>query len=272
MQQPSSKKLQHQLFNLLAAWGRQGLNLAAALGRSGVFLFNSLACWPKSSEAWVLWLRQMYALGVLSLIIIVVSGLFIGMVLGLQGYTILVDFGAEQALGQMVALSLIRELAPVVAALLFAGRAGSALTAEIGLMKATEQLASLEIIGVDPLRRIIAPRLWAGFIALPILSIVFTWVGIGGGWLVGVEWLGVDAGAFWSNMQSSVTWRYDLVNGIIKSVVFAFVVTWIAVFQGYDLVPTSEGISRATTRTVVYSSLAVLGLDFCLTALMFSNL
>lgn len=260
------------MLDWLAGLGRQGIALTTGLGRSGVFLFQSLVGFPRSSEAFNLLLRQIYSVGVLSLIIILVSGVFIGMVLGLQGYTILVDFGAEQALGQMVALSLTRELAPVVAALLFAGRAGSALTAEIGLMKATEQLASLEMIGVDPLRRIVAPRLLAGFVALPLLTIIFTTVGVWGGWLVGVDWLGVDNGAFWSNMQSSVSFREDVLNGIIKSFVFAVVVTWIAVFQGYDLVPTSEGISRATTRTVVYSSLAVLGLDFVLTALMFSNL
>lgn len=256
----------------LAALGRKTLLTLAALGRSGGFLVQSLWGWPRSWKALRLWMDQVYSVGVLSLVIILVSGLFIGMVLALQGYTILVDFGAEQALGQMVALSLTRELAPVVAALLFAGRAGSALTAEIGLMKATEQLSSMEMIGVDPLKRIVAPRLLAGFFALPLLSLVFAMVGIGGGWLVGVDWLAVDAGAFWSNMQAAVSFRADVVNGvIIKSLVFAWVVTWIAVFQGYDLVPTSAGISQATTKTVVYSSLAVLGLDFILTALMFSN-
>lgn len=260
------------MLDILARLGRKQIEILAALGRSGIFLFQSLMGWPKSSEAITLWVRQVYAIGVLSLIIIVVSGLFIGMVLGLQGYTILVDFGAEQALGQMVALSLTRELAPVVAALLFAGRAGSALTAEIGLMKATEQLSSMEMIGVDPLKRIVAPRLLAGFFALPLLTLVFAMVGVGGGWLVGVDWLGVDAGAFWSNMQAAVGFQEDVINGVIKSLVFALAVTWIAVFQGYDLVPTSEGISRATTKTVVYSSLVILGLDFILTALMFSNL
>lgn len=253
----------------LANLGGSGLAFMQAFGRSGVFLARSLFALPRSLEAIQLWLKQVYALGVLSLIIIVVSGCFIGMVLGLQGYTILVDFGAEQALGQLVALSLTRELAPVVAALLFAGRAGSALTAEIGLMKATEQLASMEIIGVDPLRRLIAPRLAAGLFVLPLLTAVFTTMGIWGGWLVGVDWLGVDSGAFWANMQASVSFSNDVLNGAIKSLVFALVVTWIAVFQGYDLIPTSEGISRATTRTVVYSSLAILGLDFILTALMF---
>jgi phospholipid/cholesterol/gamma-HCH transport system permease protein len=242
-----------------------------ALGRAGIFLVQSAIGWP-SREGWRLWLQQMHFVGVLSLAIVLVSGLFIGMVLALQGYTILVDFGAEQALGQMVALSLLRELAPVVAALLFAGRAGSALTAEIGLMKATEQLTSMEMIGVDPLRRVVAPRLWAGFVALPILTVGFSVVGIWGGYLVGVEWLGVFEGSYWSNMQSNVAFINDVGNGMIKSVVFAVVVTWIAVFQGYDLIPTSEGISRATTRTVVYSSLAVLGLDFVLTAVMFGGL
>jgi phospholipid/cholesterol/gamma-HCH transport system permease protein len=194
------------------------------------------------------------------------------MVLGLQGYTILVDYGSEQAVGQLVALSLARELAPVVTALLFAGRAGSALTAEIGLMKATEQLAGLEMIGVDPLRRIIAPRFWAGFICMPILTMIFTVVGIWGGALVAVDWLGIYDGSFWASMQQAVSFYDDIVNGIIKSICFGLVVTWIAVFQGYDCIPTSEGISQATTRTVVYSSLAVLGLDFVLTALMFGEL
>ncbi|MCH4561638.1 MULTISPECIES: lipid asymmetry maintenance ABC transporter permease subunit MlaE [Halomonas] len=251
--------------------GRRGCELLEALGRAGIFLFLSAVGVP-SREGWYLWLRQMHFVGVLSLAIVLVSGLFIGMVLALQGYTILVDFGAEQALGQMVALSLLRELAPVVAALLFAGRAGSALTAEIGLMKATEQLTSMEMIGVDPLRRVVAPRLWAGVVALPLLTIGFSVVGVYGGYLVGVEWLGVFEGSYWGNMQASVEFIADIGNGMVKSLVFALVVTWIAVFQGYDLVPTAEGISRATTRTVVYSSLAVLGLDFVLTAVMFGGL
>ncbi|MAX32646.1 phospholipid/cholesterol/gamma-HCH transport system permease protein [Onishia taeanensis] len=251
--------------------GRHGCDLVEALGRAGMFLGQSLVGRP-SAEGFKLWLRQMHFIGVLSLAIVLVSGLFIGMVLALQGFTILVDFGAEDALGQMVALSLLRELAPVVAALLFAGRAGSALTAEIGLMKATEQLSSMEMIGVDPLKRVVAPRLWAGFVSLPLLTVGFSVIGIWGGHLVGVEWLGVYNGSYWGNMQSSVDFVDDIGNGMLKSLVFALVVTWIAVFQGYDLVPTSEGISRATTRTVVYSSLAVLGLDFVLTALMFGEL
>ncbi|CBV41814.1 lipid asymmetry maintenance ABC transporter permease subunit MlaE [Halomonas elongata] len=255
----------------IARLGRWGCNTLESLGDAGIFLVQSMFGKP-SAEGMRLWLRQMHFVGVMSLAIVLVSGLFIGMVLALQGYTILVDFGAEDALGQMVALSLLRELAPVVAALLFAGRAGSALTAEIGLMKATEQLTSMEMIGVDPLRRVVAPRLWAGFVALPLLTIGFGVVGVWGGQLVGVQWLGVFEGSYWGNMQASVDFIADVGNGLIKSLVFALVVTWIAVYQGYALVPTSEGISRATTRTVVYASLAVLGLDFILTAVMFGGL
>lgn len=256
----------------IAALGRSGLDLLEALGRSGLVLFHALWAWPSLRTSFPLLVKQIYAVGVLSMVIIVVSGLFIGMVLALQGYNILNRYGSEQALGQMVALTLLRELGPVVTALLFAGRAGSALTAEIGLMKATEQLASMEMIGVDPLRRIVSPRFWAGFICMPTLALIFSSVGVLGAYAVGVLWLGVDGGSFWSNMQGSVEWGADVINGFIKSVVFGVVVTWIAVFQGYDTVPTSEGISRATTRTVVYASLAVLGLDFILTAVMFGEL
>lgn len=252
--------------------GRGTLDRLAATGRSGQMLLQSLFVPPAPKEMLPLLIKQLHFVGVLSLVIIFVSGLFIGMVLGLQGYTILVDYGSEQAVGQMVALSLVRELAPVVTALLFAGRAGSAVTAEIGLMKATEQLASYEMIGVDPMRRIIAPRLWAGFISLPLLTMIFAVVGIWGGSLVAVDWLGIYSGSFWANMHASVDFSTDVLNGIVKSLVFGFVVIWIAVFQGYDAVPTSEGISKATTRTVVYSSLAVLGLDFILTAMMFGEI
>ncbi|MCM5703116.1 lipid asymmetry maintenance ABC transporter permease subunit MlaE [Larsenimonas salina] len=257
------------MINQLAALGRGTINVLEALGRSVIFLVMGLRL-PLQNGLGLL-LRQIHFVGVLSLPIVIVSGVFIGMVLALQGYVVLVDFSAEEALGQMVALSLLRELAPVVTALLFAGRAGSALTAEIGLMKATEQLTSMEMIGVDPLKRVIAPRLWAGFISLPVLTVFFSVVGIFGGYLVGVDWLGVYSGSFWSTMQNSVLFTDDILNGMVKSVVFAVVVTWIAVFQGYDLEPTSEGISRATTRTVVYGSLAVLGMDFILTALMFGE-
>lgn len=251
--------------------GKNTIAMISGLGRAVIILLSSLLHVPNVRKGTSLLLLQLYNVGVMSLVIIVVSGGFIGMVLALQGYTILVGYGAEASLGPMVALSLLRELGPVVSALLFAGRAGSALTAEIGLMKATEQLSSLEMMAVDPLRRIIAPRFWAGFISLPLLAAIFSMVGILGAHLVGVDWLGVDSGTFWSVMQAQVDFNKDIVNGIIKSVVFAFVVTWIAVYKGYDCEPTSEGISRATTSTVVQSSLLVLALDFILTALMFAR-
>jgi phospholipid/cholesterol/gamma-HCH transport system permease protein len=257
--------------NLLILLGRKVIGRVTALGRAILMLSSALLHVPNVRKGFPLLMNQLYSVGVLSLIIVLVSGLFIGMVLALQGYTILVGYGAEASLGPMVALSLLRELGPVVAALLFAGRAGSALTAEIGLMKATEQLSSLEMMAVDPLRRVIAPRFWAGFISLPLLAAIFSAVGILGAHLVGVDWLGVDSGTFWSVMQSQVSFEKDILNGVIKSIVFAFVVTWIAVYKGYDCEPTSEGISRATTATVVQSSLLVLGLDFILTALMFAK-
>lgn len=256
----------------VALLGRSGIDVVQAMGRSTLFLFSSLFGRSGLYNGGQLLMRQLYSVGVLSLPIIIVAGLFIGMVLALQGYNILTSYGSEQAVGQMVALTLLRELGPVVTGLLFAGRAGSALTAEIGNMKSTEQLSSLEMIGVDPLKYIIAPRLWAGFISMPLLAAIFSVVGIWGGAMVAVDWLGVYEGSFWSNMQNSVQFTEDVLNGVIKSIVFAFVVTWIAVFQGYDCEPTSEGISRATTKTVVYASLAVLGLDFILTALMFGDL
>jgi len=257
--------------NQVLTLGQNIISLISGLGRAVILLLSALLHVPNVRKGFPLLVKQLYSVGVLSLIIVLVSGLFIGMVISLQGYTILVGYGAEGSLGPMVALSLLRELGPVVAALLFAGRAGSALTAEIGLMKATEQLSSLEMMAIDPLRRVIAPRFWAGFISLPLLAAIFSAVGILGGHLVGVEWLGVDSGTFWSVMQAQVDFEKDILNGIIKSVTFAFVVTWIAVYKGYDCIPTSEGISRATTSTVVQSSLLVLGLDFVLTALMFAS-
>ncbi|WP_016954484.1 lipid asymmetry maintenance ABC transporter permease subunit MlaE [Catenovulum agarivorans] len=259
------------IVDALAKLGRDTISATATTGRAGLVLFNALWAAPDVKKNSPLLIKQLQVVGVQSLAIILVSGLFIGMVLGLQGYTILVGYGAENSLGPMVALSLLRELGPVVTALLFAGRAGSALTAEIGLMKATEQLSSLELMAVDPLRRVIAPRFWAGMISMPLLALLFSSVGIIGGHLVGVEWLGVDSGNFWSVMQAAVDLQDDVMNGVIKSFAFALVVTWIAIFRGYDCIPTSEGISKATTQTVVHSSLAVLGLDFVLTALMFGE-
>lgn len=251
--------------------GKRGVHWLRTLGKSALMLYGALVGVPQFRKNFPLVVKQLYVLGVQSLLIIVLSGLFIGMVLGLQGYVILVDFSAETSLGQLVALSLLRELGPVVTALLFAGRAGSALTAEIGLMKATEQLSGLEMMAVNPLRRVIAPRFWAGMIAMPLLALIFTAVGIWGGSLVGVDWKGVDGGSFWSVMQSSVVWGKDIGNGIIKSLCFALSVVWIALFNGYNALPTSEGISQATTKTVVQSSLVVLALDFILTALMFGG-
>ncbi|MEJ2763918.1 lipid asymmetry maintenance ABC transporter permease subunit MlaE [Photobacterium sp. MCCC 1A19761] len=257
--------------DFIARQGRRGIAQCQTVGRASLLLYGALVSKPQPRKMFPLLMKQLYSVGVLSVAIILVSGLFIGMVLSLQGYIVLIDFGAETSLGQMVALSLLRELGPVVTALLFAGRAGSALTAEIGLLKASEQLSSMEMMAVDPLRQVIAPRFWAGVISMPFLTMLFCAVGIWGGELVGVNWKGIDYGSFWSVMQSSVELGYDIGNSIIKAVVFAITVTWIAVFNGYDAMPTSEGISRATTKTVVNSSLAVLGLDFVLTALMFGN-
>jgi phospholipid/cholesterol/gamma-HCH transport system permease protein len=214
-------------------------------------------------------IKELFSTGVLSLIIIVVAGLFVGMVLGLQGYETLQRYGSESALGSMVALSLVRELGPVVAGLLFASRAGSAMTAEIGLMKATEQISAMEMMAVNPIARIVAPRFWAGVISMPLLAAMFSAVGVFGGYFVGVIQIGVDEGSFWSQMQSAVDFREDILNGVIKSFVFGIVVTVIALFEGYDAPPTAEGVSGATTRTVVTSSLAILMLDFVLTAIMF---
>ena len=213
---------------------------------------------------------QIHFLGNYSLAIIGVSGLFVGFVLGLQGYYTLQRYGSSEALGLLVALSLIRELGPVVTALLFAGRAGTALTAEIGLMKAGEQLSAMEMMAVDPVGRILAPRFWAGIVAMPLLAAVFSAVGVLGGWVVGVLMLGIDGGAFWGQMQNGVDVVADLGNGVVKSFVFGVAVTFIALLQGFVAKPTPEGVSRATTRTVVMASLTVLGLDFLLTAMMFS--
>ena len=217
-------------------------------------------------------IRELYYTGVLSMIIIVVSGLFVGMVMGFQGYQTLKTYGSESALGVLVALSLVRELGPVVSALLFASRAGSAMTAEIGLMKTTEQLSAMEMMAVDPIARVVAPRFWAGVISMPLLAAIFSAMGVYGGYLIGVVVIGVDEGSFWSQMQSAVDFREDIVNGVIKSVVFGVAVTWIALFEGYDAPPTAEGVSGATTRTVVTSSLVILGLDFILTAFMFRGI
>lgn len=259
------------LLDKLQSIGHNSLSSVQRLGRGHVFLLQVLQAMQGMLFRPSLLIRQMYSVGVQTLLIIVVAGLFVGMVIALQAYNALVDFGAEDSVSVMVVLSLLRELGPVVTALLFAGRAGSALTAEIGLMKATEQLSGMEMMAVNPIERVIAPRFLAGFISMPLLAAIFSAVGVMGGYLVAIELLGLDAGAFWSQAVAKVDLYHDLGNGMIKSAVFGFVVVWIAVFEGYDCVPTSEGLGRATTSTVVHSSLAVLGLDFVLTALMFNE-
>jgi len=255
----------------LARLGRLTLASLARLGEGHLLLLGLLSgTWETLARPRLL-IAQLYGIGVLSVLIVVVSGLFVGMVLALQGYYVLSQFGAAESLGIMVAASLVRELGPVVTALLVAGRAGSALTAEIGLMKATEQLSALEMMAVDPIKRILAPRFFGGLLAMPMLAAMFSAVGIIGGYFVGVGLLGIDAGAYWSQMQAKIDLHEDIGNGVIKSVVFGIVVTWIALYQGHAATPTAEGVSRATTRTVVHSALAVLGLDFVLTALMFGE-
>ena len=214
-------------------------------------------------------MRELYFAGVLSLVIVGVSGLFVGMVLALQGFETLQNFGAAEAVGVLVATSLVKELGPVVAGLLFASRAGSAITAEIGLMKTTEQLSAMEMMAVNPIARVVAPRFWAGVISMPLLAAIFSVMGVFGGWIVAVKLLGVDNGTFWSQMQAQIDFRLGIVNGIIKSVVFGVAITAISVFEGYDAPPTAEGVASATTRTVVASALAVLALDFVLTVFMF---
>lgn len=259
------------MFDALARLGRSGLTVIASLGRAHLLLAGMLGGLPSMLVRPRLLVAQLYGVGVLSVLIVAVSGLFVGMVLALQGYYVLAQFGAAESLGVIVAASLVRELGPVVTALLVAGRAGSALTAEIGLMKATEQLSGLEMMAVDPVKRVLTPRFYGGWLSMPLLAALFSAVGVLGGWFVGVGLLGVDDGAWWAQMQAKIDFGKDVVNGVVKSVVFGFVVAWIALYQGYDATPTSTGVSRATTRTVVHSALAVLGLDFILTALMFGD-
>ena len=260
------------LTTTLRKLGAATINGVWRLGFATRFFLAVLRYSGQSFRRLPLTIREIYFSGVLSLLIILVSGLFVGMVLGLQGYDILQRFGSGDALGIMVALSLLRELGPVVAGLLFASRAGSAVTAEIGLMKTTEQLQAMDMMAVNPLARVVAPRFWGGVISMPLLAAMFSAMGIFGGWLIGVVAIGVDDGAFWSQMRAAVDFRYDVVNGVIKSFVFGVAVSWIAVFEGYDCQPTAEGVSRAITHTVVYSALAILALDFVLTSFMFRGL
>jgi len=251
--------------------GRRTVNAVWRTGLAVRFLGLTLLQSGTGFRRFHLIVKEMFSSGVMSLIIIGVAGLFVGIVLGLQGYETLKRYGSESALGSLVALSLVRELGPVLAALLFASRAGSAMTAEIGLMKATEQIAAMEMMAVNPIARVVAPRFWAGVISMPLLAAIFSAMGVFGGYVIGVVVIGVDEGSFWSQMQDSVDFRHDIVNGVIKSFVFGVAVTVIALFEGFDAPPTAEGVSGATTRTVVQSSLAILLLDVILTAFMFQG-
>lgn len=259
------------MINMLGRIGGFLRKEVESVGGATRWFFNLLKMLPGAMRRPGLISEQIHFIGNYSLVIIVVSGLFVGMVLGLQGYYTLNKYGSEQALGLLVTLSLTRELGPVVTALLFAGRAGTSLTAEIGLMKAGEQLSAMEMMAVNPIQRILAPRFWAGVIAMPVLATVFSAVGVMGGYLVGVQMIGVDEGSFWSQMQDGVDIWNDIANGVIKSFVFGIVVTFTALYQGYHAQPTPEDVSRATTRTVVIASLSVWLFDFILTALMFNK-
>lgn len=256
--------------NFIQTIGAKTLAFIQTLGANALFLLNIVLLLPQSLLRVRLTVRQMYFSGVLSVLIIAVSGLFVGMVLGLQGYTQLAKFKSADVLGFMVAASLLRELGPVLAAILFASSAGGAMTSEIGLMKTTEQLEAMKVMAVNPVARVVAPRFWAGVISMPLLACIFNVAGIFGAYLIGVQWLGLDNGIFWSQMQNNISWSYDVVNGLIKSLCFGVAVTLIAVYQGFHCVPTAEGILRASTRTVVSSALTVLAIDFILTAFMFT--
>ncbi|NML26947.1 lipid asymmetry maintenance ABC transporter permease subunit MlaE [Zoogloea dura] len=257
------------MLGVLRKLGALAINGVWRLGFITRFFWMVLLYSGQSFTRLHLTIRELYFSGVMSLLIILVSGLFVGLVLGLQGYETLQRYGASDSLGTLVALSLVRELGPVVAGLLFASRAGSAVTAEIGLMKVTEQLKAMDMMAVSPIARVVAPRFWGGVISMPLLAALFSAMGVFGGWLIGVVAIGVDDGAFWAQMQAAVDFRYDVINGVIKSCVFGVAVALIAVFEGYDCVPTAEGVSRAITRTVVSSALAILALDFVMTSFMF---
>lgn len=264
--------MSHALIDAIARLGNRAIEIVWRGGVMARFFFLVLAQSGPSLRRFSLIWREIYFSGVQSLVIIMVSGLFVGMVLGLQGFQTLQNYGAEETLGVLVALSLVRELGPVVAGLLFASRAGSAITAEIGLMKATEQLKAMDIMAVNPIARVVAPRFWGGVISMPALAALFSAMGVFGGFLVGVVLIGVDSGVFWSQMNASVDWYYDVMNGVIKSIVFGVAVSCIATFEGFDAPPTAEGVSGATTRTVVTSALTILALDLVLTAFMLRSL
>jgi phospholipid/cholesterol/gamma-HCH transport system permease protein len=257
--------------NMIAALGARALAVFRGWGRAALFFVDLLRALLPALRRFGLVVTQIHAIGNRSLVIILASGLAVGFVLALQLYNTLITFGAAESLGLVVNLSLVRELGPVVTALLFAGRAGTSLTAEIGLMKAGEQIAALELMAIDPRQRVLAPRFIAGIISMPLLAILFSAIGILGAWVVAVGLIGIDAGNFWAIQQNGVdVWR-DVGNGVIKSAVFGVICTAVALYQGYETEATPEGVAYATTRTVVISSLGVLGMDFILTALMFST-
>jgi phospholipid/cholesterol/gamma-HCH transport system permease protein len=260
------------VIEMIEGLGRSVLNALARLGLAGRFFLAIMMVIGVPLRRFSLLVRELYFSGVRSILIIVVSGMFVGMVLAIQGYEVLQRFGSSETLGVLVALSLVRELGPVVTALLFAGRAGSAVTAEIGLMQATDQIAAMDMMAVNPIARIISPRFLASVVSMPLLACMFSAAGVFGAYLVGVKLIGIDDGSFWSQMQAGVDFRLDIVNGLIKSLVFGVAVGLIAVFEGYYAPPTAEGVSSATTRTVVTSSLAVLMLEFVLTVWMFRGL
>lgn len=259
------------MMNFIQTTGRKTLGFIQTLGATVLFLMHIVSLLPQAIVRPRLTIRQIYFSGVLSILIIAVSGLFVGMVLGLQGYTQLAKFKSADVLGFMVAASLLRELGPVLAAILFASSAGGAMTSEIGLMKTTEQLEAMNVMAVNPVARVVAPRFWAGVLSMPLLASIFNVAGIYGAYLIGVQWLGLDSGIFWSHMQNNITFGYDVLNGLLKSLCFGVAVALIAVYQGFHCVPTAEGILRASTRTVVSSALTVLALDFILTAFMFTG-
>lgn len=252
--------------------GQDSINLCDSLGKSLILLYRAIYSKFLLENNCFLLIKQIYKYGVLSLFIIIASGTFIGMILAFQAYTVFSKIQSETIIGQFIALCLLRELAPVITALLFAGRSGSSMTAEIGLMKSSEQLSSMEMIGVDPVKYVISPMLWGSFISVPILFFIFCVVGVYGGAFIAISCLSVDSGSFWSEMQASITLQGDITKGLIKSIVFGIVISWISVYQGWNCIPTSEGVGKATTKAVVYSSLTVLGLDLLLTALMFGDI
>ena len=256
------------MLQIIDKLGRFGLKTCWQLGCAGVFLLRILCQVRTRARFWSHFSRQLYRVGVQSLLIIILSAAFIGLVVALQGHHTLQKFSAEAALGQLLALSVVRELGPVVSALLFIGRAGSSLTAELGLMRTTDQLSAMNMMGVDPYWRILVPRFWACILALPLLTMIFDWVAIMAGAQLSIHWLGVDAGAFWSGMQSSVVFATDVLNGLIKSLAFAMLIVWIALYQGYTCPPNARGMARATTRTVVQGSVLILVFDFILTSTM----